>query len=178
MIDREIKCAEKGKKAAITLKLNSLSDVGIIRRLYIASERGVKINIICRGICSMKPINKNIRIRSLIGKYLEHSRIYYFYNNDDPQIYISSADLLSRNLDRRVEIMVPIIDDDATNKLFHILKTYFDDSFNTYIMNPTGQYELLKKKTEFNSHNYFMQEAISNYKFRSIPKISLKHKKN
>lgn len=177
LIDREIKNAEKGREAAITLKLNSLSDLGIIRRLYIASERGVKINIIARGICSMKPINKNIRIQSLVGRYLEHSRIYYFFNNEDPEIFISSADLLSRNLDRRVEVMVPVTDSECVTKLFNILKTYFNDSFNTYLMNKEGGFELLKKKSEFNAHDFFMREAIKNYKFRSIPKITLKHKK-
>lgn len=177
LIDREINNVEKGKKGAITLKLNSLSDMGIIRKLYIASERGVQINIIVRGICSMKPINKNIRIRSIIGRYLEHSRIYYFYNNGDPNIYISSADLLTRNLDRRVEIMVPVADSEVVNKLFDILKNYFNDSVNTYVMNLKGNYEILQKRNDFNVHEHFMNEAIRNYKFRGIPKISLRSKK-
>lgn len=177
MIDREIEYAERGKKAMIMLKLNSLSDQGVIRRLYEASERGVKINILCRGICSMKPINKNITIRSIVGRYLEHSRIYYFHNNNDPEIYISSADLLTRNLDRRVEIMVPITDSEVRDKLLDIFKNYWRDSFNTYIMDEEGRYNLLSKKNEFNVHEYFMQQAINNFKLRSIPKITLKQKK-
>lgn len=178
LIDREIRHADKGRQAAITLKLNSLSDKGIIRRLYIASERGVQINIVCRGICSMKPINKNIRIRSLVGRYLEHSRIYHFLNNDSSEIYISSADLLSRNLDRRVEIMVPVSDDESVVKLYNILANYFNDSFNTYIMREDGHYELLEKKKEFNIHEFFMQEALTNSKFKGIPKVSLKTKRS
>lgn len=177
MIDREIKHAEKGHEALITLKLNSLSDLGMIRRLYIASEKGVKINIFSRGICSMKPINKNITIRSLVGRYLEHSRIYYFYNNDNSEIFISSADLLSRNLDRRVEIMVPITENEVRTKLFDILLNYYNDSFNTYVMDEEGKYNLLKKHTNFNLHDYFAEQAINNFKFRSLPKISLRHKK-
>lgn len=177
MIDREIEYAERGKKAMIMLKLNSLSDQGVIRRLYEASERGVKINILCRGICSMKPINKNIKIRSIVGRYLEHSRIYYFHNNDKPKIYVSSADLLTRNLDRRVEIMVPITDSEVRDKLLDIFKNYWRDSFNTYIMDEEGNYNLLAKKNEFNVHEYFMQQAINNFKLRSIPKITLKQKK-
>jgi polyphosphate kinase len=174
LIDREIKNAEKGKQAAITLKLNSLSDLGVIRRLYIASAKGVVVNVFSRGICSMKPINKNIVIRSLVGRYLEHSRIFFFYNNGDPEIFISSADLLTRNLDRRVEIMVPLTDKEVRMKVFGILKNFYNDTFNTYIMNEDGRYQLLTSAVEFNIHEDFMQEAINNYKFRSIPKITFK----
>lgn len=174
LIDREIAFAEKGKNAFITLKLNSLSDLGIIRKLYEASEKGVHVNIICRGICSMKPINKNISIRSVVGRFLEHSRIYYFYNNEKPDIYISSADMLTRNLDRRIEIMVPLTDGEVRSKVFGILKQYFNDNVNTYVMNKEGQYKLLEKSKEMNVHEFFMTEAIEHFKLQSIPKFSLK----
>jgi len=177
LIDREIENARKGKKAFITLKLNSLSDKGMIRKLYQAASFGVKITIFCRGVCSMKPINKNITIKSLIGRYLEHSRIYYFYNNDKSEIYISSADLLTRNLDRRVELLVPLTDSEVRTKLFGIISAYFKDTCNTYIMNYKGEYQLLAKEECFNLHEFFMDEAINNYKLRNIPKITFKNKK-
>jgi len=176
LIDNEIKQAKNKKKTCITLKLNSLSDKDIIKKLYFASENGVKINIICRGICSMKPINKNITIRSVIGRYLEHSRMYYFHNSG---IYISSADLLTRNLDRRVEILIPLEEENIKIKALSILTYYFKDNVNTYVMNKEGKYSLLKNNVSngFNIHNYFMEEAVKNYKLRTIPKMSLKHNK-
>lgn len=177
MIDKEIENVNKGKKGFITFKLNSLSDKGIIKKLYDASEAGVKINIICRGICSMKPINKNIKIRSVVGRFLEHSRIYYFYNNEKPEIYISSADLLTRNLDKRVELLIPLTNDDVKQKLMAILNIYFKDNTNTYVMTKDGEYTLVKSEIDFNVHEYFMNQAIKNYTLRSIPKISFKNKK-
>jgi polyphosphate kinase len=174
LIDREIENIQKGKRAMITFKLNSLSDKGIIRKLYQAAEKGVKVNIICRGICSMKPINKNIVIRSVIGRYLEHSRIYYFYNNEKSDVFISSADMLTRNLDKRIELLIPLTDSQVKSKLLSILSHYFKDTVNTYIMNEKGNYELLEKDYKFNIHEYFISEAINNFKLRSIPKISLK----
>lgn len=177
LIEREIEHAQRGRKAFITLKLNSLSDLGIIRKLYEASEKGVRINIFCRGICSMKPINKNIVIRSVIGRYLEHSRVYYFLNNNKPEVFISSADFLTRNLDRRVEMLVPVFDKDVRKKLFDILAAYFNDSFNTYTMNKKGHYELIDDGGTFNLHDHFMEEAIERFKFPNVPKISLGNKK-
>lgn len=125
----------------------------------------------------MKPINKNIAIKSVIGRYLEHSRIYYFYNNGKMDLFISSADLLTRNLDRRVEVMVPIMDTASKEKIMNILSSYFNDSVNTYIMNKTGAYETITEIKPFNVHEYFMNIAIDNYKLRNIPKMSLKQQK-
>jgi polyphosphate kinase len=177
LIDQEIQKAQQGKKAFITFKLNSLSDKGMIRKLYQASDAGVKVNIICRGICSMKPINKNIIIRSLIGRYLEHSRIYYFYNDGKKEVFISSADMLTRNLDKRVELLIPLTDNEVKNKTISILTNYFRDAFNTYLMDKDGDYSLLDKDEDgFNLHDYFIHQAINNYKLRSIPKISFKKK--
>jgi polyphosphate kinase len=176
MIDREIENAAKGKEALVTLKLNSLSDPGIIKKLYEASESGVKISVICRGICSMKKINSNISIKSVIGRYLEHGRVYYFYNNGKSEIFISSADMMTRNLDRRVELLVPITDEGSREKLLTILKTYYRDTFNTYLMNKENRYELLKGATTFNVQEYFMHQAIGNSKLRSIPRMTLRSK--
>lgn len=176
LIDNEIDNVKNGKKGHIILKMNSLSDPGIIKKLYEASEAGVKINIICRGICSMKPINKNIKIRSIVGRYLEHSRIYYFANNGKPEIFMSSADMLTRNLDKRVELLIPITDNEIKYNMINILEMYLKDNVNSYTMEPNGEYVLIDEDNKFNAHEWFMQQAIQNYKFRSIPKISLKKK--
>lgn len=179
MVDREIQYAREGKQAVIILKMNSLSDKGIIRKLYQASESGVMVMLLVRGICSMKPINTNIQIRSLVGRYLEHSRIYYFHNNDNPKVFLSSADMLTRNLDRRVEIMVPVTSSETKSKLIWILTQHFQDTFNTYIMSKKGRY--IKAQSELldsiNIHQEFMTQAIANYKYRRVPKMSFKAKK-
>ena len=177
MIDNEIENVKNGKKGQIILKMNSISDKGIIRKLYEASESGVHINIICRGICSIKPINKNIKIRSIIGRFLEHSRIYYFYNNGKMEIFISSADLLTRNLDKRIELLIPILDDELKENIIDILDMNIKDNVNSYIMNHDGKYKILDKEDKFNVHEWFMEQAIRNYKFRNMPKISLKKNK-
>jgi polyphosphate kinase len=113
--------------------MNSISDKEIIDKLYEASKVGVKVVIFCRGICSMKPINKNIMIRSLVGRYLEHSRIYYFHNNNNQDIFISSADLLTRNLDKRFELLVPVKSENTKEKLLKILSMYYKDTFNSFV---------------------------------------------
>lgn len=168
-IDDEIKNAKKGHRAIITIKVNSISDKRMIDKLYEASKHGVKIMVFCRGVCSMKPINKNIVIRSIVGRFLEHSRIYYFHNNNNPNVFISSADLLTRNLDKRFEILTPIKDEEVKNKLLKILSMYYKDTFNSFEMSESGIYHKLDGKC--NIHDLFMKEAIDNYKFKSIPKM-------
>ena len=125
----------------------------------------------------MKKINSNISIKSVVGRFLEHSRIYFFYNNGKSDIFISSADMLTRNLDRRVELLVPITDENSRNKLLSILKMYFRDTFNTYILNKDNQYELLKSPVPFNVQEYFMEQAVKSFKLRSMPIMSLKSKR-
>lgn len=169
-IDNEIKFVKNNKPAIITIKVNSLSDKIIIDKLYEASKAGVRIMVFCRGICSMKPINKNIMIRSIVGRFLEHSRIYYFHNNKQPEVYISSADLLTRNLDKRFELMVQIEDNDCRNKLLKILSMYYKDTFNSFQMDRYGNY--IKLDGNCNIHELFMKEAIENYKLKSIPKLT------
>lgn len=173
-IEDEIKNAKNGKPAIITLKVNSISDKAMIDKLYTASKHGVKVIVFCRGICSMKPINKNIMIRSIVGRFLEHSRIYYFHNNNHPNIFISSADLLTRNLDKRFEILTPV-KDEAKEKILKILSMYYKDTFNSFEMDNSGEYHKLEGGC--NIHDLFMKEAIENYKFKSIPKmVGLKKK--
>ena len=131
-IKNETENAKKGLDAAIMMKVNSLSDERIIYELYEASKAGVNIKIIVRGICSMNKINDNIEIKSIIGRYLEHSRIYYFHNNGDETIAISSADILRRNLDRRIEILLPIKEKKIKKKIKKILSIYWADTTNSY----------------------------------------------
>lgn len=161
LVDKEIENAENGKEALITIKVNSLSDKKMIQKLYEASEKGVKIDVFSRGICSMKPINDNIHIRSLVGRYLEHSRIYTFHNDGDIKIYISSADLLTRNLDKRVELMVPLNDEKIKEQLLDILNQYYSDDFNTYVMNSDGEYRKADKTINFNVHEYFVSKILN-----------------
>jgi polyphosphate kinase len=174
-IHDEIKNAKKDKKSFITLKMNSLCDKEMIDLLYEAADAGVKITIFCRGICSIKP-KKNITIRSIVGRFLEHSRIYHFYNNNKPKIYISSADLLTRNLDKRFELMLKITDDICKEKITNILQMYYEDISNTFVMNDDGSYRKLIDKKGVNIHEEFIKEAEGRSKFKSMPKLYNKTK--
>ena len=116
-----------------------------------------------------KSLNKNIYIKSIVGRFLEHSRIYMFYNDKKMDTFISSADLLTRNLDKRFELLIPVKSKETKKKLLKILSMYYTDEFNTFIMSSKGVYE--KIKGQCNIHELFMREAIENYKFKSIPKM-------
>ncbi|MDD3172059.1 MAG: polyphosphate kinase 1 [Herbinix sp.] len=169
LIDKEIEFAQKKKKAKIIIKVNSISDYGIMCKLYQAAESGVKVLIICRGVCSMKPINKNIIIKSIVGRYLEHSRIYYFRNGGKKKIFISSSDLLTRNLDRRVELMVPLYEDGPKEFAEHILLTGIEDSMNSYYMDKDGNYSFAGIGPD--SFSIFISEAEEDYRLKNIPKM-------
>lgn len=164
LIDREIQNAKAGKTARILCKLNSLVDQGIIRKLYEASNAGVKVELIIRGICCLIPNIKgqseNIVVRSIVGTYLEHSRIYYFYNGGDEEIFISSADLMTRNLDRRVELLIPIEDEASIEKLKHILEVNLLDNVNSKTMSSDGRYMKFKGgEKKVDSQKYFQELA-------------------
>lgn len=171
LIDEQIELAANGKDATITLKMNAICDKGIIGKLYEASEAGVFIDIVCRGICSMKVINDNIRIKSVVGRFLEHSRIYRFGNDTNFKIFISSADLLTRNLDKRVEILTPITETNCKNKLDKILKQTLADRFNSYGINYDNKY--IKIRGSVDSQYNQITLAVNNYKLRTIPKSLL-----
>ncbi|MGI8544589.1 MAG: polyphosphate kinase 1 [Aridibacter sp.] len=165
-IDRETKNKLDGKEAKIIVKINSLTDDKIVRALYRASQAGVNIDLIVRGICVLRPgikgISENIRVISVVGRFLEHSRVFYFANGGDEEIYIGSADWMHRNLDRRVEAVVPIKD----KKLAAYLKkdffnAYLKDTTNAQILDSNGKYErILPKKgaRKFDSQMYFVRK--------------------
>ena len=124
--------------------MNSLVDPNIIKLLYKASEAGVEIELIVRGMCCLYPqkdgLSENISVISVIGRYLEHSRIFWFYNNKNPKVFIGSADLMRRNLDRRVEAVTPIEDANLKKEIENILDVYLKDNWNTWEMKSDGEF--------------------------------------
>ncbi|MEA1874043.1 MAG: polyphosphate kinase 1, partial [Bacteroidota bacterium] len=141
MIEKEIENHANGKTAWITIKLNNLADLQLVNKLYKASQAGVKVKIIVRGICILVPgipgISDNIKVVSILDKYLEHSRIFTFANNDDPKVYIGSADWMVRNLDTRIEVTCPILDKTLRNELLAMLDIQLNDNTKARILDGT-----------------------------------------
>ena len=144
LVEREIRHAKEGQEAHIIAKMNSVCDKDIIELMYKASKAGVKIELIVRGICCLIPqlegVSENITVRSIVGTFLEHSRIFYFENGGNPEIYMASADWMSRNLDRRVEIMFPVEDAKLKKEVKHILDVQLADNVKAQLMQPDGSY--------------------------------------
>jgi len=144
MIDRERRRAEEGQPGLIRAKMNALVDEDIIRALYAASKAGVKIKLNVRGICCLRPglkgVSENIEVVSIVDRYLEHSRIYHFWNGGDEEHYIASADWMPRNLDRRIELMTHITSKDAVERLSGILDAVFDDNQKARVLDADGTY--------------------------------------
>ena len=171
-IQTEIKNAKAGKPARIVIKANSLIDKKTIDYLYKASQAGVTIDLIIRGTCALVPkvkgISDNITVRSILGRYLEHSRIYYFENSlkKSPRVYAGSADWMPRNFYRRIEVMFPIEDQEIRAKILHILEIYIKDNMHTHYLNANGSYKVLKKPLKrsqlISSQNTFIEEAKAN----------------
>lgn len=149
-IDQEIAWAKAGKKAVIQAKMNSLLDKSVIAKLYEASVAGVTIQLIIRGICVLRPgvkgISENIEVRSIVGRFLEHSRLFYFYNNGKEDVFISSADWMPRNLNERVELMVPIEYAPHKKRIKDILSLYLRDNTKAYHMEADGSYQYVSGK--------------------------------
>lgn len=166
LIRREASHARAGKKARIIAKMNSLCDKEIIAALYEASCAGVKIELIIRGICCLKAgipgLSENISVRSIVGNFLEHSRIFYFENNGLAQLFMGSADWMPRNLDKRVEIVFPVEDERLKEEVFHILEVELEDNVKAHVLQPDGSYEKVDKrgKVLVNSQEQFCQEAV------------------
>lgn len=168
LIEREVNVAKQGGKAHIIFKMNSLVDPHLIAALYEASADGVKIDLIIRGICCLVPqkpgLSENINVISIVGRYLEHSRVFYFLNNGDDELFISSADLMPRNLDRRVEVTFPIENKKLKDRLIKtLLEIALKDNVKARVLQPDGTH-VFKKVCEgderINLHNWLMEYAI------------------
>ena len=170
LIGRETENARNGKEARIVAKMNSLCDAPIIAALYEASCAGVKIDLIIRGICCLKAgipqLSENIHVRSIVGNFLEHSRIFYCWNDGFEEIYMGSADWMPRNLDKRVEIMFPVEDEACKEEVKHILQMQLADNVKASILQPDGTYIKIDKRGKqlINSQEAFCEEAIQRTK--------------
>ena len=174
LIDNEAAAAKAGKPARLIFKMNQLEEDEIIGHLYGASQAGVQIDLIVRGLCCLNPgipgISENIRVRSVVGRYLEHSRIFYFKNAPvDQCVYMGSADLMRRNLLNRVEVVFPVMDPRMQQDVLRILMTNLQDNQNTWILQPDGFYERLVPEPDepsINSQTLFME---SSYGITDLP---------
>lgn len=174
MIDREAENARQGKEGHIIAKMNSLCDPDIISALYAASAAGVKIELIVRGICCLKTgiegVSENITVRSIVGNFLEHARIFYFYNNGAEEVYMGSADWMPRNLIRRVEIVFPVLDPEVKKQVMHIVEIQLEDTLKARILQPDGTYERvdLRGKEKICAQDYFCEEATYNARIPDV----------
>ena len=163
-VDNEIAIAKAGRKAEIHMKMNSLSDPEIIAKLYEASHAGVKIHLIVRGICCLRTdipgISDNIEVHSIVGRLLEHSRIYYFYNDGNDEIYLSSADMMKRNLNRRVETLFPILQPDLKQRTIDIYNKMWTDNVKARILHDET-YSMVDRrgKEAVNAQEFFIHQA-------------------
>jgi polyphosphate kinase len=168
LIARERDNARAGRPAKIIAKMNSLCDAEIIEALYDAAGAGVEIQLIVRGICCLKAgvpgLSENIHVRSIVGTFLEHARIFYFENNGEPEFYMGSADWMPRNLDKRVEILFPVEDSVLKKEVKHILDIQLADTKKAHLLMPDGNYEKVDQrgKAVLNSQMYFYEQACKN----------------
>ena len=151
-IEREAVLARKGKPARIVAKLNALVEPQIIQALYAASQAGVQVDLIVRGICCLKPgvagVSDNIRVRSIVGRFLEHTRVYWFANGGDEEIYAGSADWMDRNFFRRVEVAFPIEDKALRTRIKDALERYLADNTQAWLLDSDGSYRRLEPGTD------------------------------
>jgi polyphosphate kinase len=167
-IRKEAHFASEGKPAKIIAKLNSLSNQQMVDELYAASQAGVKVELIVRGVCCLRPgvpgLSENISVRSIVDRFLEHSRIFYFENEGDPEIYIASADWMTRNLTRRVELMCPVFDQHIKTSLIHILKLSLEDNVKARVLQSNGLYERVLAEGEKPLRSQFEAMKIKSWK--------------
>lgn len=179
MMDNEIKKAKRGEESGIIIKSNSLTDKDIILKLTEASGAGVEVKLIIRGICCLLPgvpgKTENITVYSIVGRFLEHSRIYCFGKDKDIKLFIASADMMTRNTSRRVEIACPILDEDIKSQLLHILEVMFADNVKARLLTTNGLYKKIEMETDeaFDSQQYFIEELIARNSTDSKPKLFL-----
>jgi len=157
LIERERAHALAGKPARIIAKLNALVDPQTIETLYRASRDGVRIELIVRGVCSLRPgipgLSDNITVHSIVGRFLEHSRVYWFANAGQTQLYLSSADWMERNFFRRVELAFPVLDDKQRERIYQDLEAYLADNTNAWELRPDGCYRRLQSSSDQNHHD-------------------------
>jgi polyphosphate kinase len=172
LIIRETEKSTQERPGFIFAKMNALVDEEVIQALYKASQHGVKIQLLIRGVCCLIPgikgLSDNIEVRSILGRFLEHSRIFYFSNgSDEAEIFLASADWMPRNFMRRVEIMFPILDQKSYHLLEHILAVYWQDTVKSWLLNSNGSYTRLQSQEDnaFWAQNHFLQEILSNKKY-------------
>ena len=166
LIRREADHAREGREARIVAKMNSLEDPEVVRELYEASRAGVDVDLVVRGICRLRPglerASETIDVHSVVGRFLEHSRIYHFHNGGDPEYYLGSADWMTRNLDRRVEAVAPVEDPALQAELRTILDVMLADNRKRWVMRPDGRYEQVRPDDwdpNRNTHRRFMERA-------------------
>ncbi len=164
LIDNEIENSINGKKSQIILKLNSLTSHRFIDKLYHASNSGVRIKLIVRGICCLIPnvknLSENIEVISIVDKYLEHPRVYIFENNGDKKVYISSADLMTRNLDNRVEVACPIYQEDLKKQILDTIRISLRDNVKSRLINLDKQNQFVENnnrevRSQWDTYDYF-----------------------
>jgi len=148
-IRREMEHARAGRKARLIFKINSIVDPPMIKLLYEASQAGVKVDLLVRGMCCLRPgvkgLSENIRVISIVGRYLEHSRIFYFLNDGHEEVYLGSADLMPRNLNHRVEVVFPLERPEHVRYIYdQVLDVYLKDNLRARIMQPNGTYKRIK----------------------------------
>jgi polyphosphate kinase len=152
MIAREARNAESGGTGHIIVKINALVEPELIRALYEASNAGVFIDLIVRGICCLRPgipgVSENIRVRSIIGRFLEHTRCYYFHNGGDEELYCASADWMDRNMFRRIEVMFPVLSKRLKQRLISDLDVYLSDNTQAWSLSASGEYLPLTSDVE------------------------------
>lgn len=176
-INQEIDCHKEFGNGLIIAKMNSLTDKTVIKKLYEASQAGVKVKLIIRGICCLRPgipgISENIRVISIVGRFLEHSRIYYFYHNGEEKMYLSSADMMTRNMIKRVEILFPILDPKIVNELKEILELQLNDNQKAREQDASGVYHYVRNdQNAVNSQEELVNQA-ENYKRTLVkPKVT------
>lgn len=165
LIENEAEHAKNGQKAFVRAKMNSLCDPQIMAALYYASSCGVKIELLIRGICCLKTgvpgVSENITVRSIVGNFLEHSRIFHFYSNGADKVFMGSADWMPRNLDRRVEIVFPVESEEIKAEVMHVLDVEFEDNVKAHVLQSNGTYEKPDRrgKIQVNSQMQFCEEA-------------------
>jgi polyphosphate kinase len=162
LFDREIEHKRSGRPARIIAKFNRLADLQIIEKLYEVSRAGVEVDLIVRGICMLRPgipsLSENIRVRSVVGRFLEHSRVFWFANGGEEELYIGSADWMTRNLKNRIEVVAPVTDPNAKRYLRNVLlDAYLADNTKARELQPDGRYTPVVTRSEpFDSQEYFI----------------------